>query len=75
MGSLYRLDPDGHVEPMLTGVGISNGIDWSADGSTMYFIDTLQHGVDTFRWDGAERDDRRPPAARHDRTGARAPTG
>jgi sugar lactone lactonase YvrE len=53
MGSLYRLDPDGTVTTMLTGVGISNGLDWSADGSTMYFIDTLTHGVDTFRWDGA----------------------
>jgi sugar lactone lactonase YvrE len=52
MGSLYRLAPDGNVETMLTGVGISNGMDWSADGSTMYFIDTLKHGVDTFRWDG-----------------------
>ena len=54
MGSLYRLDPDGTVERMLTGVGISNGMDWSADGTTMYFIDTLEQGVDTFRWDGPD---------------------
>jgi len=53
MGSLYRLDPDGTVTTMLTGVGISNGLDWSADGSTMYFIDSPTRGVDTFRWDGA----------------------
>lgn len=53
LGSLYRLDPDGSVTTMLAGVGISNGLDWSADGSTMYFTDTLTHGIDTFRWDGA----------------------
>jgi sugar lactone lactonase YvrE len=52
MGSLYRLDPEGSVTTMLTGVGISNGIDWSGDGSTMYFIDSPTGGVDTFRWDG-----------------------
>ena len=51
-GSLYRLDPDGTVTRQLTGVGISNGIDWSADGSTMYFIDSPLGGVDAFRWDG-----------------------
>jgi sugar lactone lactonase YvrE len=38
LGSLYRLDPDGTVTTMLTDVGISNGLDWTADGSTMYFI-------------------------------------
>ena len=34
-GALYRLDADGSVHTMVTGVGISNGIDWSLDGSTM----------------------------------------
>lgn len=52
-GSLYRLDQDGTVTRHLTNVGISNGIDWSADGSTMYFIDSPERGVDTFRWDAA----------------------
>ena len=52
MGSLYRLDPDGTVTTMLTDVGISNGLDWTADGSTMYYIDSHKHGVDAFRWDG-----------------------
>lgn len=53
MGSLYRLDPDGTVTRVLTGVGISNGLDWSADGTTMYYIDTPRHAVDRFRWDAA----------------------
>jgi sugar lactone lactonase YvrE len=54
LGSLYRLDPDGTVTTMLTDVGISNGIDWTADGSTMYYIDSLHQGVDAFSWNGPE---------------------
>ena len=48
---LYRLDPDGTVSTMLDDVTLSNGLDWSADGTTMYYIDTLAHGVDAFDFD------------------------
>jgi sugar lactone lactonase YvrE len=47
-GALYRLDPDGSTHTMATGVGISNGIDWSLDGSRMYFIDSLTQRIDQF---------------------------
>jgi len=50
-GSLYRLDPDGTVTTMLTGVTISNGLAWSADQRTMWYIDTPTHGVDAFDFD------------------------
>jgi sugar lactone lactonase YvrE len=50
-GALYRLDPDGTVHTMLTGVGISNGIDWSLDGATMYYIDSLAQRIDRFEFD------------------------
>jgi sugar lactone lactonase YvrE len=50
-GSLYRLDPDGSVHTMITGVGISNGIDWSLDGRTMYYIDSLEQRIDQFDFD------------------------
>lgn len=50
-GTLYRLDPDGRVHTMLSGVGISNGLDWSDDGRVMYFIDTLAGSVDVFDFD------------------------
>jgi sugar lactone lactonase YvrE len=40
-GALYRLDPDLRVTTMLDGVTISNGLDWSNDGRTMFYIDTL----------------------------------
>ena len=39
-GALYHLDADGTVTTMLDGVTESNGIGWSADGATMYFVDS-----------------------------------
>jgi sugar lactone lactonase YvrE len=47
-GSLYRLGRDGTVTVVLTGVTISNGLAWSPDSATAYYIDTPTHGVDAF---------------------------
>jgi sugar lactone lactonase YvrE len=52
--SLYRLEPDGELEEMLTGLTVSNGLDWSPDGATMYHIDTPAAGIDAFSYDVAE---------------------
>lgn len=52
-GALYRLDPDGSVHTMVTAIGISNGIDWSLDGKTMYYVDSLTQRVDAFDFDVA----------------------
>jgi sugar lactone lactonase YvrE len=52
-GTLYRLDPDGRVHTMVTPVGISNGLDWSLDGRTMYYIDSLASRIDRFDFDPA----------------------
>ena len=49
--ALYRLDPDGGVRTVLEGVTISNGIDWSPDGSLAYYDDTATHRVDVFDYD------------------------
>src|SRR3712207_4647703 len=39
-GALYRLDPDGSVRVVLRNVTISNGLEWSPDGSRAYYNDT-----------------------------------
>lgn len=39
-GALYRLDPDGSIRTALGGVTESNGIAWSPDGSTVYYVDS-----------------------------------
>lgn len=45
-GTLYRLAPDGTVTPRLTGVALSNGIDFTADGTRFYYADTPTLRVD-----------------------------
>ena len=47
-GSLYRLDTDLSVHKIFGGVAISNGIVWSLDHTTMYYIDTLRKNVRAF---------------------------
>jgi sugar lactone lactonase YvrE len=48
-GSLYVFD--GAVRTVLTGVTISNGLGWSPDRRTMYYIDTPTGRVDAFAYD------------------------
>ncbi len=47
-GGLYRLDGDHTVTQMLDGVSLSNGLGWSPDESTMYFIDSTTQRVDAY---------------------------
>ncbi len=53
LGRLYRLDADGVVHVMARGVGTSNGIAWSPDRRTLWFIDTPLQRVDAFDYDDA----------------------
>ena len=49
--SLYCLLPDGSVRTMLEHVTNSNGIAWSPDRTTMYYIDTSTRRVTAFDYD------------------------
>lgn len=52
-GGLYRLDPDRRLTKLLDGVGCSNGLAWSADGRTFYYIDTVRENLRAFPCDPA----------------------
>ena len=56
-GRLYRLDPDLSVSVVLDPVSVSNGIDWSPDGRTVYYVDSRTRTIalysfeeDSGRW-------------------------
>ncbi len=47
-GALYCIDINMKVHKKLDNIGISNGIAWSPDNKTMYFIDTPTRHIDAF---------------------------
>jgi sugar lactone lactonase YvrE len=49
--SLYRLDTDGSVTVVLDEVTVSNGLDWSPDGSRAYYNDTATGRVAMFEYE------------------------
>lgn len=51
VANLYCLDTDLSVRQMVDKVTVSNGIVWSLDCQTMYFIDTPTGRVDAFDYD------------------------
>ena len=52
-GTLYVLAPDGGVRVVVNNVSISNGLAWSPDGATAYYVDTSTQQVDAFSYDAA----------------------
>lgn len=60
-GTVYRFDTDHTVTPVLAPVSTSNGIQWSADGSRVFYNDTPTGRVAVFdfdRTDGTFHDQR-----------------
>lgn len=53
-GALYSLSTDGKVSLLIDKVTTSNGLAWSADQSTLYFIDTPTLEIVSFDYNGAE---------------------
>jgi sugar lactone lactonase YvrE len=49
--SVYRLDADLDVTVVLRDVTISNGLEWSPDGSRAFYNDTATQRVDVFDYD------------------------
>lgn len=47
-GSLYRLNKDKTVTKVIGKLGIANGLAWSLDNKTFYYIDTLKFRVDSY---------------------------
>lgn len=62
-GSLYRLEPGGGIHKVLGGLTISNGLAWSVDRHTMYFIDTPTLEVWAFDYEDRSGDIRNRRAA------------
>ena len=58
--ALFRLHKNGkELKKVIDGVGISNGIAWNSDGSTMFFIDTPTLSIDSFDYHDGELSNRR----------------
>jgi sugar lactone lactonase YvrE len=70
-GTLYRLDTDYSVHPVVENVTTSNGLAWNPAGDLAYYVDTPTHRIDVFDFDpvtGALTD-RRPFVQIPDGTG------
>jgi len=50
-GNLYRFDSDGQLTRIQNNIKISNGLAWSADNKTMYYIDSPTLHVEAFDYD------------------------
>lgn len=51
MGSLYSLEKNRTLRKHLEKIDISNGLAWSLDNKTMYYIDSLPRKVYAFDFD------------------------
>lgn len=52
-GALFRIEGDGPAVRQLGGVACSNGLGWSPDGRTFYYIDSGNHALEAFDFDCA----------------------
>jgi len=62
-GSLYSLSPGGTIKTLLTGIRISNGLAWSPDYRTLYYIDTPIRKVMAYDYDLSTGDISQPRQA------------
>jgi sugar lactone lactonase YvrE len=50
-GDLLALGPDGSCRVVLDGVTVSNGLAWSPDGGTAYYVDSATQRIDAFDYE------------------------
>jgi len=50
-GALYRIDPGASPTRILDDIGVSNGLDWSPDGTTLYYTDSKRRLIWRFPFD------------------------
>lgn len=50
-GALYKVSPEGNATKMLENITISNGLVWTKDASTFYYIDTPTMKIRAFDFD------------------------
>ncbi|GAB3924085.1 calcium-binding protein [Microlunatus endophyticus] len=53
-GTLYRFDHDHAIGTVLGSVTVSNGVQWSADGSRVFYNDTATGRIAVFDFDGTD---------------------
>lgn len=51
--SLYRLDGDGSIHRMESGIGVSNGLGWSPDLKTFYYTDSPAKKIFAYDYDAS----------------------
>ena len=54
IGTLYMMKSLKTMIPKVEGVSISNGLEWSLDGKTMYYIDSIPRKVLAFDFNGSD---------------------
>ena len=71
-GDLFRVSSQGDVSLLVTGVTISNGLAWSPDGTTLYYVDSATRRLDAMAYDVATGavGPRRPVVAFPERDGS-----
>jgi sugar lactone lactonase YvrE len=57
---MLRVSADGTVETLRTGLGLSNGIGWSPDGTTIYHIDSPAYSLSSHSYGPGEFDTDEP---------------
>lgn len=50
-GRLFRIDSSGSPTVVLEGIIVSNGMGWSPDDTSFYFVDSLTYSIQTFTFD------------------------